>query len=86
MVEINFFADNKHLLAGAEVGSKITYLVAKIGCHITAHMSPALAVVGFKTKQNSIWSKALKVPQVDHMELCLSYKQKFFSQNRLLTP
>ena len=62
MVEINFFADCKLLLPGAEVGSKITYLVAKNGCHITAHMSPALVVVGFKTKQNSIWSNALKVP------------------------
>ena len=62
MVEINFFAGSKHLLPGAEVGSKLTYLVAKFGGLITAHLPPALVVVKFKTKHNSIWSKALTVP------------------------
>ena len=62
MVEINFFAGSKHLLPGAEVGSKLTYLVATIGGHVTAHLPPAPVVVKFKTKQNSIWSKALAMP------------------------
>ena len=50
------------MLPGGEVGSKLTYLVAKISGHITAHLPSALIVVRFKTTQNSIWSKALIMP------------------------
>ena len=40
MLEVNFFfASSKHLLAGAEVGSKLTYLVAKLDGHITAPLA-----------------------------------------------
>ena len=35
VLEINFFAGSKHLLHGAEVGCKLTYLVANTGGHIT---------------------------------------------------
>ena len=62
VVEMNFFASSKHLLPGAEAGSKLTYLVAKIGGCITILLPPALIVVKFKAKQNSIWSKALTMP------------------------
>ena len=49
-------------MPGAEVGGKLTYLVAKTGGHITAHLPLAPVVVLFMTKQNSIWSKALTIP------------------------
>ena len=38
-------------------GSKLTYMVAIVGGHITAHLSHILVVIRLKTKQNSIWPK-----------------------------
>ena len=72
MLEINFFASSKHLLPGAEVGCK---LVAKTGGHITAQLPPVLVVVRFKTKQNSIWPKALTMP-LTIWNCVLSYQKK----------
>ena len=42
LLEINIFAGKKQLLPSAEVGSKFTLLVTKIGDHITAHLPPVL--------------------------------------------
>ena len=62
VLEINFLAGSKYLLPSVKVGSKLTYLVAKFGGHITAHLSSVQLIVRFKTKQNPIWSKALTMP------------------------
>ena len=59
---INFLAGSKYLLHSVKVGPKLTYLVAKFGGHITAHLPSVKVVFRFKTKQNPIWSKALTMP------------------------
>ena len=48
--EIIFLAGSKYLLPSVKVGNKLTYLVAKCGGHITAHLQSVQVVVRFKTK------------------------------------
>ena len=56
------------LLPGVKLVAKLTYLVAKTGGHIGGKWviiwSPVsrLVVVRLKTKHNSMWSKAFKMP------------------------
>ena len=66
------------MLHGAEVGSRLTYLVAETGGHVTAQLLPVLVVVRSKTKQNSILSKALTVP-LTILNCVKSNQQKKFS-------
>ena len=63
-----------NLLPSVKVGSKLTYLVAKIGGHVIAHLPSVQVVVRFKTKQNPIWSKALTMP-LTIWNYVKSYKQ-----------
>ena len=65
------------------VVAKLTYLVAIFGGHVTAGLPP---IVRFKTKQNSIWSKALIMP-LTIWNCVLFYTHKnFFSENQLAVP
>ena len=68
MLEINFF----YLVF--MVVAKLSYLVAIFGGHVTAGLPP---IVRFKTKQNSIWSKALIMP-LNVWNCVLSNKHKTF--------
>ena len=63
-----------------KVVAKLTYLVAIIGGHVTALLSP---IVRFMTKQNSIWSKALIMP-LTIWNCILSYKHNFAVKISLL--
>ena len=66
-----------------KVVAKLTYLVAIYGGHITVSLPP---IVRFKTKHNSIWSKALVMP-LTIWNCVLSYKLKnCFSENQLAVP
>ena len=66
-----------------KVESKLTYLVASFGSHVTVKFPH---IVRFKTKQNSIRSMALILP-LDIWNYVLSYKQKnFFSENQRAVP
>ena len=60
-----------------KVGSKLTYLVGKIGGHLKAHLSPILVIVRLRTKQYSTGSKALIMP-LTIWNYVWSYKQKLF--------
>ena len=83
VLKITIFASSKHLLSGAEAGSKLTYQVANIGGHKSAHLTLVLVVVRFKTKQHSIWSKSLTMP-LTIWNCVKSYRQKFLLENWLL--
>ena len=45
--KLTFLAGSKYLLPSVKVGSKLTYLVAKFGGHITAHLPSVQVVVRF---------------------------------------
>ena len=63
-----------------KIVAKLTYVVAIFGGHVTAGLPP---IVIFKTKQNSIWSKAL-IMRLTIWNCVLSYKRKNFSVNSSL--